>query len=115
MVNQDKSKYSCHFDFNVKKDKASCKHCGVFISTKGNSTSGLLYHVKHTHKITIIDQNEDAEPVAKKSKSGDITSYLYCPFFALIFRDKTNENKPSFGRTKNERPPALVIMNSTMK
>ena len=40
------------------------------------STTGLHYHVEKTHEIRIQEEATEAEPVEKKSKLGNMTSFL---------------------------------------
>ena len=69
------SKVRKHFD-HADNNEGTCKHCRKNISCKGESTSGLLRHLKSNHSLSLED--EERPLIAKKVKiqQKSITSYV---------------------------------------
>ena len=61
-----RSSYAEHFDLDRKAGKATCKKCGQVLAYHG-STSGMHYHLKKKHDITLSGIEDEKDPQVNPS------------------------------------------------
>ena len=61
-----RSSYAGHFDLDRKAGKATCKKCGQVLAYHG-STSGMHYHLKKKHDITLSGIEDEKDPQVNPS------------------------------------------------
>ena len=59
--------------YEIGKEKATCKQCGVVISVKGRNTSGMQKHLSKIHGKSAGDDLEDAGPSSSKKSKNEVS------------------------------------------